>query len=312
MNDNMNIFDTIHSGISDIKIDNGQISLSGYLNSDIELPPIDTQLGLELSTKSKHNAKQINVYNIKTIPNVQKKVIKLSSIKTVQENEKSKQPIKKITMINFKSDMNNVLTLVSSKSKQDMEKRNEELLKIRQHPYIKKQSILTTAEKKCYKFLLQHLGDKVIILSKVRLADVVELNELVTRDTKAFFKIAYKHLDYVILSKDLDLICAVELDDYTHDTEKAKERDQFVAEVLLDCGIPFFRIKTKVDLLTTLDIKAIEMCVLEYLAPTCPVCGRPMEPKMSSNKRNYGHKFYGCLGWYEKEPNKCHCTIDID
>ena len=156
------------------------------------------------------------------------------------------------------------------------------------------------------------LARDIIIFSKVRLADVVDVNKFIPRESKAFIKIAYKHLDFLIMSPNLDLICAVELDDFTHDTEERQERDRFIQEVLQDCGIPLFRIKSKIDNITKNDTHNMEMCVLEYMAPTCPLCGRPMEPKESRYKTNYGHRFYGCMGWYEKGKNKCNFTIDID
>lgn len=214
-----------------------------------------------------------------------------------------------------KSPNNSFIKSVSDKTKGDIEDRNKELLRMRDHPYIKKDCILTEAEKKLYKFMrgrFDRFNKEIVIISKVRLADIVELNEAVSRDNKAFLKIAYKHVDFCILSPDLDLICVVELDDYTHETDAAKQRDAFVEGVLHDCGIPLYRIKCRIDSIMPDHTRGIEMCVLEYLAPICNICGRPMEPKESRNKYNYGHRFYGCMGFYEKGSKQCRNTIDID
>lgn len=310
------VFDDIASGVKQMEVIGNQISLFDNID-DIQLPPLSPNVAIvRKRTGRSKNIKQLAEASMgnATICSVPK-TIDLSSVRIASETDEYKQkPLKKLNITGAKNtgDTSSVISAVSNKTKQDMDERNSELLKIRRHPYIRKTCVLTDAEKVCFKFLRQRLGDKVTILSKVRLADVVELNELVTRDTAAFRKIAYKHLDYLVLSPDLDLICAVELDDYTHETDKAKERDKFVAEVLQDCGVPFFRIKSRVANLSSEDTFNIEMCVLEYMAPRCPLCGRPMEPKVSHQKSNYGHRFYGCLGWYETGANKCNYTIDIN
>lgn len=314
-------FDELLPGVKNMSIDGGQISLFDDIE-DIQLPPINVQITKRKKvSKNKKTFSELSLGNA-TIGKAQSdkskitKKIDIDSIKIKQESEKhSSEPLKELSITGSNKNDNSVVSVISTKTKEEIDKRNAELLKIRRHPYVRKQCVLTDAEKVCFKFLrarLNKLNKEITLLSKVRLADVVELNQLVTRDTAAFRKIAYKHLDYAILSPDLDLICIVELDDYTHETEKAQERDKFVTEVLQDCGIPFFRIKSRVANLSTDDTVNIEMCILEYLAPKCPLCGRPMEPKVSRQHHNYGHRFYGCLGWYEYGSAKCNYTIDID
>lgn len=287
-------FDDIQSGIGNIKRDeNKQLSLFDY-NIDLILPSVPIEL--IPTEKPKHKVDKL----------------KIDSIKTLKEKEKYKSEGTGTISITGATSGTSIVTTVSEKSKKQMEQRNKELLRLREHPYVKKSGILTVAEKKLFKFLKSRLPKEAIIFSKVRLADIVELNEAITRDSKAFRQIAFKHVDFTIMSADLDLICVVELDDYTHNTVKAQERDKFVEQVLRECGIALYRIGVKIDLITKDDTKAIEMCVLEYMAPTCPLCGRPMEPKESRNKYNYGHRFYGCMGFYEIGDNKCRYTIDID
>lgn len=317
-------FDSLESGVNSMVIENNQISIFDYAN--IDLPPINIDIEntrrnvrrkSKRETKSKDNKEILTRVHSEAIlsgnATISKGRVDIKSIKTLQEKEEFKSdPIKKLDITGTNGKSTSFINAVSNKTKQDIENRNKELLKTRKHPYKKKSCILTDAEKKCYNFLKSRLGNNVIIFSKVRLADVVELNELISRDSKEFYKIAYKHLDYLVMSNNLDLICAVELDDYTHNTPDVIARDKFVESVMQDCSIPFYRIKTRVNNLTRDDTYNIEMCVLEYLAPICPECGRPMEPKMSRRKSNYGHRFYGCLGWYEHGENKCMCTIDID
>lgn len=300
-------FDDIDIGIKSMERDeNKQLSLFDCL--DIKLPPIDIKPSKPSKNRWKSNKKKASK------PKVPKQ-IDINSIKTLEptkEGLESGLGVVNITGLKDNKNENSVISTVSSKHKQKIDNRNKELLKKREHPYIKRDCLLTNAEKKLYKFLLTRLPDDIYIMSKVRLADIIELDEAITRDSKAFYRIACKHIDFVVLSPDLDLICAVELDDFTHESKESIQRDQFVNSVLRDCGVPLFRIRTRIDLVTAEDTQGIEMCVLEYLAPKCPRCGRPMEPKRSRNKYNYGHRFYGCMGFWETGDNKCTYTIDID
>lgn len=221
------------------------------------------------------------------------------------------QPVR-ITGLNKTSNSQSFITVASEKTTKEIEHRAAELLRPTKYPYKKRPWLLSDAEKTFYNYMVDNLKYDIKIMVKVRLADIVDVNEAKTRDSGALYKIACKHLDYVITDSKLDIICAVELDDYTHATKKAHERDRFVKEVLQECGVPFFRVGTKVRNLTTDDLKYIEMCILEYFAPICPACGRPMELQICHRRNRYGHKFYGCLGYYEHGKNRCGYTIDID
>jgi hypothetical protein len=148
----------------------------------------------------------------------------------------------------------------------------------------------------------------VTVLAKVRIADIIKVDEQITRDSKYFYQIAYKHIDFIICNKaDLDIICAVELDDFTHDTDERHERDRFVEEVLYECKIKLFRIKFKIMCIEERDIREIVNEVYRHQAPNCPVCKTKMDVYESKRKRNAGHRFYGCINY----PN-CRETIDID
>ena len=284
------------------------------INPDIEFPSLD---GIDLyRDKHKSKTKSKSKKSVKkTGNNIDQ--ISINSIKTAETKKELKSTGVGVISItgDTKSSNNSFIRSVSDKTRKDIEERNKELMRIREHPYIRRKFILTEAEKKLYRFLRERfdkINKSIVILSKVRLGDIVELNEAITRDSKLFLKIAYKHVDFCILSPELDLICVVELDDFTHDTVEAIKRDNFVAEVMHDCNIPLYRVKCRIDCITADDTRGIEMCILEYLAPVCNVCGRPMEPKESRKKYNYGLRFYGCMGFYEKGSKQCRNTIDID
>ena len=292
------LFDDI--GNNFLRNDYNEIKFSSEYSDYNSLPELNIEDCISNQQFNKKKAKNKN--------------IKLKDIKILKDSKKAEKSgigVLRITGTGNKR-ANSVMQVVSDKFKNEMDVTAKELLQVRRYPYIKRKSILTDAEKKLYKVLVRRLPDKVVIFSKVRLADIVNINETVTRDSTAFRKIAYKHVDFVILSSNLDLICVVELDDFTHDTCTRMERDKFVEEVLRQCGIQIYRIKTKIDHLTNEDTKPIEMWTLQFLAPTCPMCGRPMEPKESKKSGNYGHRFYGCMGFYEHGDKQCKYTIDID
>lgn len=74
------------------------------------------------------------------------------------------------------------------------------------------------------------------IYPNMRLADVIKA------DRKLFNQICKYHLDFVICDHQAHVIAAVELDDYTHDNNQARERDAKKDEFLRSADIRLFRI----------------------------------------------------------------------
>lgn len=316
-------FDSIDSGFNTMKRsrnteeNTNQLTIFNYQDLDKSLPSIPNEVVDVLNKSKEANKKKKNKSKKKTKQKVEKQEqqtsLSLSEVKTMKpKKEFEEQGLGKLTITgntDGRVQENSLIAQVIAQAKHTDEKK---LVSINSSKYIKKDGLMTEAEKKLYKFLRKRLPDNVLIMTKVRLADLVDVNKEVTRERKALLQIAYKHVDYVVLSESLEVICAVELDDYTHETAERQQRDRFVEQTLRECNIDFFRIKCKIDLITKEDTKALETCVYEYLAPTCPICGRPMEVKSSKQRHNYGHRFYGCMGFYEPWPNKCTHTIDID
>lgn len=176
------------------------------------------------------------------------------------------------------------------------------------YPYKRKEKFMTNAELYLYNFLVENLPSYVVVLPKVRLADVVDVDRRITMDDKYLYKIAYKHIDYLICdAKSLEIICAIELDDYTHEPQERVEADIFKEEVLKICGIKLHRIGFRILSIEKSDIREIENDIYRYYTPKCPLCGSDMVFRESRYEKNYGHRFYGC----SKFP-KCSKTIDID
>ena len=78
------------------------------------------------------------------------------------------------------------------------------------------------------------------IIAKVRLADLVEVDDYLTGNAfnKYFWKIQAKHVDFVLCNpNNLAVLAIVELDDSSHNANADRaERDDFVDKVLKKCN----------------------------------------------------------------------------
>lgn len=78
------------------------------------------------------------------------------------------------------------------------------------------------------------------IIAKVRLADLVEVDDYLTGNAfnKYFWKIQAKHVDFVLCNpSNLAVLAIVELDDSSHNASAERaERDDFVDKVLTKCN----------------------------------------------------------------------------
>ena len=78
------------------------------------------------------------------------------------------------------------------------------------------------------------------IIAKVRLADLVEVDDYLTGNAfnKYFWKIQAKHVDFVLCNpSNLAVLAIVELDDNSHNASADRaERDDFVDKVLTKCN----------------------------------------------------------------------------
>ena len=207
---------------------------------------------------------------------------------------------------------------IKNKGKYFAEK-NAELVQAEKHPYYLRSSIMTPAEETLFKIMdsvfnkyLHNIKAEILIFPKVRLADVVDVQDVLKSRKSYFYTIAQKHIDFLIYDKkDMKLICAVELDDIYHSRSDRKARDRFVDDTLRGCGVTIFRVDAPIKEVNEGHLTAITDYILDYYSPTCCKCGNHMELKRSRQRHNYGHRFYGCLGW---KPGGAGCdnTIDID
>ena len=134
-------------------------------------------------------------------------------------------------------------------------------------PYIKRGVLFTPAERSFLGVLNQAVGDQAQIFGKVRVADVITTKKGMTPSERqtAFNKISAKHFDYLLCDpKDISVICAIELDDSSHNTKKAQKRDAFLVGACKSAHIPLLQIKAK----SSYNINEIQEQLKPYLSPS--------------------------------------------
>ena len=185
------------------------------------------------------------------------------------------------------------------------------------HPYRIANSIMTKAESKLFKMMasefnrvLKCVGKQVLIFPKIRLGDIVTVKEEFRDKLKYLYKVAYKHIDYLVCdSETFEIVCAIELDDFYHTRESKMERDKFVNNTLKDCGIELFRIGKSIRYVDESTLNNIVDFILDFYAPICPKCGKITVSKKYYGRNRYGHRYYGCSGW---KTGKEHCDYKIE
>lgn len=114
----------------------------------------------------------------------------------------------------------------------------EEERKTEKFPYYLEKSLLTSKEKTFYISLKQIADEKnLIILSKIRLADIFKVPKNTYNSIKWFNYIKAKHADFVLCDINFKPLMIIEVDDKTHRYESRAERDKFVNEICRQAGI---------------------------------------------------------------------------
>lgn len=114
--------------------------------------------------------------------------------------------------------------------------------------YKLRQGLLSKAEINFYKALLDYKKDSNPVFAKIRLADIFTPEASGKGYMASFNKISAKHIDFLVCDKDtLKPIYAIELDDKSHLTEKAKKRDEFVNGVFSQTDLKIIRVQARKD-----------------------------------------------------------------
>ncbi len=81
------------------------------------------------------------------------------------------------------------------------------------------------------------------ILAKIRLADLVEVEEMADKKKwyRYFNQIKSKHIDFAV-ARNMEILFLIELDDRSHEEESRQKRDIFVNAVLEKTGYQLLRV----------------------------------------------------------------------
>jgi hypothetical protein len=112
--------------------------------------------------------------------------------------------------------------------------------------YVLQPSLVTPAEKNFYFQLKRQLPSSFQIFAKVRVADVLKVNskEASKNYNSKFWKISSKHFDFVLVSsRTLNFVCAIELDDRSHERAERSSRDEFLNQICAQSNFSLLRVK---------------------------------------------------------------------
>jgi hypothetical protein len=140
-------------------------------------------------------------------------------------------------------------------------------------PYHRKATLFSPAERSFLGVLERAVGNHYRIFGKVRIADVVETKRGLSGSHRqgAFNRINAKHFDFLLCDKQsLSVVCAIELDDKSHQRSSRQQRDAFVTELCRNVGLPLLRTRASKGY----SVQELRLKILE-------VTQRKLEPSLS-------------------------------
>lgn len=115
-------------------------------------------------------------------------------------------------------------------------------------PYQPRTPLFSPAEQRFLSVLDHAVGSEHRVFGKVRVADVAAVKPGLHRSAQqgALNRIAAKHFDYVVCRvSDLSVVCAVELNDKSHASQRAQARDELVANVCRVINLPLLTVPAR-------------------------------------------------------------------
>jgi hypothetical protein len=203
------------------------------------------------------------------------------------------------------------------------------------YPYTKRHTLFSPAERSFFGALDQAVGKEYRVFGKVRVADIIEPRQGLDGSSrqKALNHTSAKHFDFVLCDHgDLSVICAVELDDRSHQARRRQERDAFLEGLCEAVSLPLLRIpaqraysvaEVREHVRSAVGVR--QQAVPEKLSgekpqearmpepqtsprtPSCPNCAAPMVRRQAKSGASVGESFWGCSRF-----PKCRGTLAVD
>jgi hypothetical protein len=111
-------------------------------------------------------------------------------------------------------------------------------------PYKVKKTLMTSAERVLFETLKTVLGPRYDIYPQMKLDKIfdVEYQRFYKYYLGYLRKINQKSVDYLVVNRQTQSpLFAIELDDFSHDSDKRRERDNFVGDLFKKAGLPLVR-----------------------------------------------------------------------
>lgn len=113
------------------------------------------------------------------------------------------------------------------------------------YKYLLRQHIMTTYEEKFFITLCEIFDDKCYVLPQVHLSKILDHKVKQQNWQGAFSHINGKSVDFILLKKsDLSILCAIELDDWSHNLDQRKKRDREIERLFKEVKLPLVRFKS--------------------------------------------------------------------
>lgn len=120
---------------------------------------------------------------------------------------------------------------------------NNNQIKKSQYKYYAKSYVMTSRENECFKILNEVFSSKWFVIPQVHLSALLDYRVKGQNWNAAFRHINGKSVDFVLIGKEsFKVICAIELDDSTHNRPERKERDVEIERIFKEASIPLARI----------------------------------------------------------------------
>jgi hypothetical protein len=198
-------------------------------------------------------------------------------------------------------------------------------------PYALRDDFLSPSELSFYKIIRLVMPNEFLIFTKVALKDIFFVTEKDrSRHSTYMNKISKKHVDFLVCNAEtMKPVCAIELDDTSHERKDRVIRDQFVNQVFQHAHLPLIRYtnkrsyvlseveekllaiinppKEEVDF-QTLKREEKEKANVndETSIPVCPKCHTPFVLRSAKSGKHVGKQFYGCTNY-----PKCRETMEL-
>ena len=115
-------------------------------------------------------------------------------------------------------------------------------------PYQPAKALFSAAERSFLGVLDQAVGSEHRVCGKVRVADVAMVKPGLGKSARqgALNRVAYKHFDFVVCrAGDLAIVCAVELNDKSHSSQRAQSRDDLLLKVCQAINLPLLTVPAR-------------------------------------------------------------------